>query len=101
MEKVLNLPDIIIVNYNSSDYLLGRLRSVYDSLEGLAAKVFVQDNASEDGVDRVNEMFLEVLLSKNSFNMGFSQAANNALKQSTAPYIVLLNPDTHVTQGFF
>jgi cellulose synthase/poly-beta-1,6-N-acetylglucosamine synthase-like glycosyltransferase len=65
------------------------------------AKVFVQDNASKDNVDRVNEMFPEVLVSKNSYNMGFSKAANNALKQSTAPYIVLLNPDTHVTHGFF
>jgi GT2 family glycosyltransferase len=101
VEKVLNLLDIIIVNYNSTDYLLTCLRSVYDSLQGLPAKVFVQDNASEDNVDRVNEMFPKVLLSKNSYNMGFSKAANNAMKQSTAPYIVLLNPDTHVTHGFF
>jgi GT2 family glycosyltransferase len=99
--KVLNLLDIIIVNYNSTDYLLSCLGSVYDSLQGLPAKVFVQDNASEDDVDRVNEAFPKVLLSKNSYNMGFSTAANNALKQSAAPYVVLLNPDTHVPHGFF
>ncbi len=101
MEKVLNLLDIIIVNYNSTDYLLSCLSSIYDALQELPAKIFVQDNASEDDVDRVNEMFPKVLLSKNSYNMGFSKAANNALKQSTAPYVVLLNPDTHVTHGFF
>jgi len=101
VEKVLNLLDIIIVNYNSTDYLLSCLSSIYDALQELPAKIFVQDNASEDDVDRVNEMFPKVLLSKNSYNMGFSKAANNALKQSTAPYVVLLNPDTHVTHGFF
>ena len=46
-------------------------------------------------------MFPKAILSKNSYNMGFSKAANNALKESTAPYIVLLNPDTYVTHGFF
>ena len=61
----------------------------------------MQDNASEDDVDRVNEMFPKVLLSKNSYNMGFSKAANNALKQSTVPYVVLLNSDTYVAHGFF
>ena len=50
----MNLLDIIIVNHNSTDYLLSCLRSVYDSLQGLSAKVFVQDNASEDDVGRVN-----------------------------------------------
>jgi GT2 family glycosyltransferase len=97
----MNFLDIIIVNHNSTDYLLSCLSSIYDSLQGLPAKIFVHDNASEDDVDRVNEMFPKVLLSKNSFNMGFSKAANNALKQSTAPYVVLLNPDTYVAHGFF
>jgi len=97
----MNSLDIIIVNHNSTDYLLRCLRSVYDSLQGLSAKVFVQDNASEDDVDHLKEVFPKVLLSKNSYNMGFSKAANNAMKESTAPYILLLNPDTHVTQGFF
>ena len=71
----MNLLDIIIVNHNSTDYLLSCLGSVYNSLQRLPAKIFVQDNASEDDVDRVNEMFPKVLLSKNSFNMGFSKAA--------------------------
>lgn len=97
----MNLLDIIIVNYNSTDYLLHCLRSVYDALQGLPAQVFVQDNASEDNVERVNAMFPQVLLSRNSYNMGFSKAANKTLKQSTAPYVALLNPDTHIMNGFF
>lgn len=96
-----DLLDIIIINYNSTDYLLGCLRSIYDSLQELPAKVIVQDNHSEDGVDRVKVEFRQVILSRNSYNMGFAKAINNALKQSDSPFIVLLNPDTYVMNGFF
>jgi GT2 family glycosyltransferase/glycosyltransferase involved in cell wall biosynthesis len=97
----LNMLDIIIVNFNSTGYLLPCLRSIYDSLRDFSAKIFVQDNSSEDSVDLVNVEFPQVVLSKNSYNMGFSKAINNALKQSDSPYIALLNPDTYVTGNFF
>ena len=42
MEKDHNLIDIIVINYNSTDYLLKCLESVYDSLGDLRANVFVQ-----------------------------------------------------------
>lgn len=97
----LNLLDIVIVNYNSTDYLLRCLRSIYNSLQELPAKIFVHDNASEDNVDRVTSMFPQVLLSKNRYNLGFAKAVNNALKQGAAPYVALLNPDTYVGDDFF
>jgi GT2 family glycosyltransferase/glycosyltransferase involved in cell wall biosynthesis len=95
------LLDIIIVNYNSTDYLLRCIKSIYGSLRELPAKVFVQDNASQDGVDRLKAEFPKVILSKNRYNMGFSRAINNALRQGDSPYIVLLNPDSYVMDGFF
>jgi len=93
--------DIILVNYNSTDYLLNCLGSIYDSLRESRVRVFVQDNASEDEVDRVASLFPQVVLSRNNSNMGFAKAVNVALKQSQAPYVALLNPDTIVTPGFF
>jgi len=95
------LLDIIIVNYNSTDYLLRCIKSIYGSLREFPAKVFVQDNASQDGVDRLKAEFPKVILSKNRYNMGFSRAINNALRQGDSPYIVLLNPDSYVMDGFF
>jgi len=98
----LSLLDIIIVNYRSTDYLLRCLRSIYDTIHNLHVKIFVQDNTTKDDVDRVKAEFPHVILSKNSCNMGFAKAINNALKQSNSPYIVLLNPDTYVIMdGFF
>jgi GT2 family glycosyltransferase len=100
-DESLNLLDIIIVNYNSTDYLLRCLQSVYDSLQQFSAKIFVQDNASEDEVDRVSSMFPQVLLSKHSYNMGFAKAINEALRKGVGTYVVLLNPDTHLSDNFF
>jgi GT2 family glycosyltransferase len=93
--------DIVIVNFNSTDHLLRCLASIYDSPIGISAKIFVQDNASEDGVDRVLSMFPKVLLTKNSSNMGFSRAVNKGLRQGSAPYILLLNPDSLIEGSFF
>lgn len=89
------------MNYNSTDYLLRCLESVYDSLQQISAKIFIQDNASEDEVDRVSLMFPQVLLSKNSYNMGFAKAINNALGKGVGTYVVLLNPDTYLNNNFF
>jgi GT2 family glycosyltransferase len=96
-----NSVDIIIVNHNSTDYLLRCLKSVYHSLGLVSCKVIVQDNFSQDNVDRVNSMFPGVLLFKNNYNMGFAKAVNIALGQGAAPYVVILNPDTCVEDNFF
>ncbi len=70
MRKKMNnvLIDIIIVNYNSTDYLLKCLQSVFDDLGGLSANVFVQDNGSKDGVDRITRRFPQVVINKNKRN---------------------------------
>lgn len=96
-----HLLDIVIVNYNSTDHLLRCLGSIYDSSQGIRTNIFVQDNASEDGIDRVLSMFPKVLLTKNSSNMGFARAVNKGLRQGSAPYILLLNPDSLIQGSFF
>ncbi len=93
--------DIIIVNYNSTDHLIDCLRSIKKSLNGFHADIFVQDNASGDGVDRIFVEFPQIKFTQNSHNIGFAAAVNQALVQGSNPYVVLLNPDTFVPDGFF
>ncbi|PIP27129.1 MAG: hypothetical protein COX30_03625 [Candidatus Moranbacteria bacterium CG23_combo_of_CG06-09_8_20_14_all_39_10] len=93
--------DTIIINYNSTDCLLKCLESLYKDLGNIPGKVFIQDNASTDNVDRVLDNFPRAVLNKNITNLGFSAAVNQALKQSKAPYVVLLNPDSFIMEGFF
>lgn len=93
--------DVIIVNYNSTPYLLDCLGSVTRALEGINATIQVQDNASTDNVASIRKVFPDVRLEINSVNLGFARAANNALKTTSNPFVVLLNPDTVVTPDFF
>src|SRR3712207_4654612 len=62
--------------------------------------VHVVDNASGDGtVEMVRERFPAVALHALRENAGFSAANNLVLRNSAAPFALLLNPDTEVTAG--
>jgi GT2 family glycosyltransferase len=93
--------DIVIVNYNSTDYILKCLQSVYADLDGFPATVWIEDNNSADGVNRISDQFPDVVLSRNKINLGFGAAVNRALEKGIAPYVVLLNPDARILEGFF
>lgn len=93
--------DVIIVNYNSTAYLVDCLKSVMKSLNGMRASIYVQDNASKDGVEEIGEKFPDVFLTRNRRNIGFAAAVNQALHLGRNPYVVLLNPDAVVLDDFF
>lgn len=93
--------DVIIVNYKSTDLLLRCLRSIGEAADGHGIRVFIQDNHSNDGVERVRRAYPQVHLTMNSSNLGFARAVNQALAQGEAPYVLILNPDTVVEEGFF
>lgn len=93
---------VIIVNYNVRAYLEQCLRTVFEALHGIEGEVFVVDNLSTDGsVEMVREKFPQVRLMANTENVGFSRANNQAIRESRAEYVVLLNPDTVVEEEVF
>lgn len=96
-----HLIDLIIVNYNSTDCLLGCLDSVFGAIDRVQPSIYIQDNASTDNVDRVIDRYPEVKLTKNNNNLGFARGVNAALRQSVSPYALLLNPDTCISGGLF
>ncbi|MCP4578450.1 MAG: glycosyltransferase [Deltaproteobacteria bacterium] len=92
--------DVIIVNYNSTPQLLKCIRSLLSLSEGISLRIHVQDNASRKGDVRVVARdFPEVLLTRNSRNYGFAKAVNRAIKNGSAPYVLILNPDTLALPG--
>ena len=93
---------IIIVNYNVKYYLEQCLESVRRASQGLQTEVFVVDNLSTDGsVEYLRERFPEVTFVTNKENVGFARANNQAIRLSTGEYVLLLNPDTIVTEHTF
>lgn len=60
------------------------------------------DNNSVDGsCSMVAQKFPEVKLIQNKDNLGFSKANNQAIREATGEYILLLNPDTVVEEDTF
>lgn len=88
---------IIIVNWNTKNYLEQCLRSIFKHTKGIKYEIFVVDNASTDDSPRmVKEKFPQVKLIENKENMGFAKANNQGIKKSSGKYILLLNSDTKI-----
>jgi len=93
---------VIIVNYNVEHFLEQCLYSVRRAMQGLEVEVFVVDNNSIDGSNRmVKKKFPEITLIENKDNRGFSVANNQGIKLSKGEYVLLLNPDTVVEDDTF
>ena len=94
---------IIIVSWNTRDILAQCLESVLTeikSLPYLTTETLVVDNISTDGsVQMLRENFPWVRLIENQENVGFARANNQAIRQSSGRYVLLLNPDTKVMPG--
>jgi GT2 family glycosyltransferase len=91
---------IIIVNWNTKEYLLSCLESILQKTGSVPWKVVVVDNGSQDGSSTaVKRKYPAVHLVENDRNLGFSKAANQGLRNSSGRYVLLLNPDTQVQEG--
>lgn len=88
---------IVILNYNTRDYLRQFLPGLIESCKGLDAEVIVADNASADGsAEMMKAEFPEVRLITLQENFGFTGGYNRALQMVEAEYYVLINSDVEV-----
>lgn len=93
---------VIIVNYNTRDDLRNCLASIYASHQRTPFHIWVVDNNSTDGsTSMVRDMFPEITLIPSSENLGFSKANNLVLRQQSTEFLLLLNPDTIVSDHAF
>jgi GT2 family glycosyltransferase len=93
---------VIIVSYNVREYLRNCLHSIRKATEKIDSEIFVVDNNSDDcSAGMVRNEFPGVNLICNTENRGFSAANNQAIKQSSGKFVLLLNPDTLVEEDSF
>ena len=91
---------VVIINWNTRDLLGQCLGSISEHIGRLTCEVLVVDNASHDGSARmVVDRFPEVDLIRNTRNLGFAKATNQALTKTRGRFVLLLNPDTRVKSG--
>ena len=92
---------VVILNYNTRNYLEQFLPGLLASCEGLDAQVIVADNASADSsADFMQSHFPEVPLIVLEKNYGFTGGYNRALQMIEADYYVLINSDIEVPKGW-
>lgn len=92
--------DIIIVNHNTAQLLVGCLASFQASPPGVPHHITVVDNASTDSsVSLVTKGFPNVELIALPDNVGFAAANNIGIRRTESPLILLLNSDTMVLEG--
>ena len=86
---------IIIVNWNSQNYLKRCIASVLLWTRDITYEIVVIDNASCDGcAEMLQQSFPEVRFIQSETNCGFAKANNAAYRDSRGSCLLFLNPDT-------
>jgi GT2 family glycosyltransferase len=83
---------VVIVNYQSYDELHSCLASV-EQLCGAVSVVVVDHATNEAAADRLAERFPDVHVIRNPANDGFAVGVNRGVRETAAPFLLLLNPD--------
>lgn len=88
---------IIIVNWNSAEYLRACLASIFSEESDVNFEVLVIDNGSYDGSgEMVRQKFPQVRFLQSPKNLGFAAANNLAFAFSAGRNLLFLNPDAEV-----
>lgn len=97
----MNKVAVVILNWNGSEMLHRFLPSVIFGSVEEGVEVCVADNGStDDSVEMLQREFPSVRLILLHENLGFAEGYNRALAQVEAEYVVLLNSDVEVSEGW-
>jgi len=92
----------LFVNYNAGDELRTALASVREAAveAGWQWEAVVVDNASRDGSAAIAREFVpHATLIQNRENVGFGRGVNQGLAASSAPLVLIMNPDCRLASG--
>jgi len=94
---------IVIVNYNSGEFLAGTLQSIINHQPSNEWEVIIFDNASTDAsLERAKSLVksdARFSFIMNNANAGYGKGNNLGAKDAKGDYILLLNPDTEITEN--
>ncbi len=85
--------DAVIVTFNSETQLTACVAAVRSWPR--MGRVVVVDNRSQDGSAALADRVADVVV-RSASNIGFGAAQNVGLAESSAPFVVILNPDARV-----
>ena len=92
---------VVILNWNTKDFLEKFLPPLIESTEGLDAEVIVADSASTDAsMEMMSEKFPKIRQIRLEKNYGFTGGYNRSLALVDAEYYVLINSDIEVPKNW-
>lgn len=93
------LVSIVIPTFNLMRYLKDCIDSIKRNT-AITYEIIVVDNGSCDGTIDYLRTVPEICGITNGYNLGFAKACNQGFRASSGKYIVFLNNDTLVTEGW-
>lgn len=91
---------IVIPVYNQIHYTYLCLQSILEHTKDVSYEVIIADDVSTDATEHLSEFAENIVICRNSINQGFLRNCNNAAKAARGKYVMFLNNDTQVTEGW-
>jgi GT2 family glycosyltransferase len=92
---------IIIVHYKTPDLLLNCVSSLWNNSAAVSIEVIVVDNESnDDSKKQILSSFPQTKWIDAGYNSGFARGNNLGIRNSNGEYVLLLNPDSFITDDF-
>jgi GT2 family glycosyltransferase len=91
---------IVILTWNGRKFLEQFLPSVVHSTYSNHEIIVVDNNSADDSIDFLKTHHATIRIIQNPGNWGFAKGYNEALKNVSADYYVLLNSDVEVTASW-
>lgn len=95
-------PDItvVVVNYNSGDYLKGCIASLARQTHPNFETIIVDNNSTDGSLERIAEKPSRLIVLRQSENLGFARANNVGARAGKGAWLALLNPDAEAEPGW-
>jgi GT2 family glycosyltransferase/glycosyltransferase involved in cell wall biosynthesis len=91
---------IILITFNQWNYTKKCLDSIRKYSKVHYEIIVVDNNSADKTIKNIEKNYPEIRLIKNVYNLGFPKAANQGLTAAYGEYVLLLNNDTEVTNGW-
>jgi len=94
------LISVIIPAFNNINYTLACLTALKKNTGSLPYEVIVVDDASDDGTKLLSDRVSGIRYLRNESNLGFVRACNEGARIASGRYLVFLNNDAMVMEGW-
>jgi len=90
---------LIIITYNSNKEILNLIKSLKFIEKIIKEIIIIDNNSTTFETEKIKNLSKKIKIIQNKRNVGFAKAVNQGIKLSKSRFILLLNPDTYLTDN--